>query len=217
MIRVRRAGPEDTPHFKHKTCLDRGCAFIAEAEGRVVGSLAYKIVDHKRCKVVSYDSLDGGDHLADFIDYLTYWHPYLATYKFGHHWYPMKVSAPVYKVCLDQIVPEQLTVDQSKLDRVNDWLKHPEEVVVACVDLEGRQVCVDGYSRLLSAYEKGFSYVYAYEEKDYNEAFIRTCLSWCQEEGVLTLDDLSKRVVAPKDHQRLWIDRCQAYFKEKQS
>jgi hypothetical protein len=68
---------------------------------------------------------------------------------------------------------------------------------------------------LVAAYKKGFEYVYAYVDEDTsNLDFYEECLSWCEEEGILTIKDLSHRIVSPEEHQKLWIDRCQRYLKE---
>ena len=119
----------------------------------------------------------------------------------------------VFKIKIDEIIPEQLTVDSEKLDKVNTWLKTPEQVIVNCVNINDKTVCIDGYSRLVAAHNKGFKHVYGYvDPEDTNHEFYKTCLSWCEEQNVKTIADLAKRVVTPEEHQEIWINRCQAYF-----
>lgn len=113
---------------------------------------------------------------------------------------------------------EQLTVSKSKLDSVLKWIKTDEDVIVCVVKIDDKYVCIDGYSRLLAAYLKGFSHVYCYLEKDkYNENDYRKFLKWCHIENVFTIKDLKNRVVSDDEHQRIWIDRCQNYFKKKRT
>ena len=81
------------------------------------------------------------------------------------------------------------------------------------MEIDGKVVCIDGYSRLVAAI-KGFRYVYGFFEDDIGSLdFYRTCLKWCKDENILTISDLANRIVAPAKHQELWIDRCQEYLR----
>jgi len=116
------------------------------------------------------------------------------------------------KMNIEDIIPEQLAVSKDKFDRVNQWLQSPEDVVVCTVEIEGDVVCIDGHSRLVSAYLKGIESVYVYKDDTEDMTLYRECLSWCKEEHINSIADLSKRIVSSEEHQRIWIDRCQQYL-----
>ncbi|MEG1796690.1 MAG: hypothetical protein RR262_09365 [Clostridium sp.] len=120
----------------------------------------------------------------------------------------------VFKIYIKEITPEQLTVDKAKLNKVDSWIEKPEQVIISCVKIEDKIVSIDGHSRLVSAFNKGFQYVYGYFEADNGSMeFYKTCMEWCEEAGILTIQDLSKHVVSPEEHEKLWISRCQEYFR----
>ena len=106
-----------------------------------------------------------------------------------------------------------LEVNKEKVDRISTWVNKPEDVVVQCVQIEDKTVCVDGYSRLVAAYIKGFEYVYAYLQTDTdNIEFYKTCMEWCKAQKIFSIKDLTSRIVSPEEHERLWINKCQTYF-----
>jgi hypothetical protein len=122
-----------------------------------------------------------------------------------------------FRINIDDITPEQLTVDKVKLERVSSWIESPEDIVVCCARIGDRIVSIDGHSRLVAAYNKGFKYVYAYIEPDNSSMeFFKACLGWCEEQNIFGVKDLSNRVVTPEEHEKIWISRCQEYLKNKQ-
>ncbi|MEG0772838.1 MAG: hypothetical protein RR409_05880, partial [Clostridium sp.] len=91
----------------------------------------------------------------------------------------------VFKIYIKEITPEQLTVDKAKLNKVDSWIEKPEQVIISCVKIEDKIVSIDGHSRLVSAFNKGFQYVYGYFEADNGSMeFYKTCMEWCEEAGI---------------------------------
>lgn len=93
---------------------------------------------------------------------------------------------------------------------IRKWIVKPEDIVVSCVKIEGDYVCIDGHSRLVEAYLRGFDFVYIYLEDESDIELYKECLKWCREDGIYSIKDLSLRVVSKEEHERLWINRCQA-------
>lgn len=213
-------------------------ALIAEDDGEVIGSMEYRINGMEESEIISfltYKPCDVKEVLKGLVDEMLYWNPYLKRILYNQNnkiikdnqlvdigfikdkiWILNRISnISIFKVDIEEITPEQLTVDKVKIDRAISWIEKPEDIIVNCVKIHNKLVCIDGYSRLIAAYKKGFEYVYAYvDEEATNLDFYEVCLSWCEKEGVRTIKDLLNRIVMPEEHQKLWINRCQRYLKE---
>lgn len=232
-----RANENDKKSIKYKKSISHNTALIAKEVAKVVGVLEYEInniVDAEIINIKSYDLEHENEILKGFIDEIMYWNPYIKRISYNEDnamithealeyclfskrgiWVLNSGSnIDVFKIGIDKITPEQLTVDREKIQRVGSWIEKPEDIVVTCVKIDDKVVTIDGYSRLIVALNKGFNYVYAHFEPDNTSTkFYKTCMGWCQEEGVYTIKDLSTRVVSPEEHQRLWVNRCQEYIK----
>lgn len=212
--------------------LTRNTALVAENHQGLVAGMTYRLKDFEEGHVVSFicssDKIEV-EVLGGLIETLLYWHPYLKRVTYNQtmdqrvimqqkyiykdqSYHDVDRGIDVFKVAIDKIVPEQLCVNQDKLQAVKTWLKRPEDVVVTCVDIQNKMVCVDGYTRLLAAYQEGFSHVYACFEIVEDTSFYEVCLQWCDKAGIKSIGDLSMRVVDAKTHQKIWVERCQAYF-----
>jgi hypothetical protein len=232
-----RASKSEMKYIKYETSINHNTALIAEDGEDIIASLEYRIKSMEEAEIVNFSAFKPCGEKEVFkglVDEMLYWNPYLKRILFsrdnkmvkddylrdlgfeeGVVWILNTVcSAEVFKVDIDEIMPEQLTVDKTKLGRVSSWIQGPEDVIVSCVRIDDKLICIDGYSRLVAAFNKGFNYVYAYvEEENNNLEFYKTCKSWCEEEGVLSIKDLAGKVVTPEEHQRIWIDRCQSYLR----
>jgi len=233
-----RARENDSKYIKYKESLIHNTALIASEDHKVMGVLEYEIKSIEEAEIVNISILEPYEEGLVFkglMEGLTYWNPYLKRiiyheeksnidsniltnlgFKKNSVWIlETNTGITVFKIDIDAITPEQLTIDEVKLDKVSSWIEKPEDIVVSCVKIGNRIVSIDGHSRLVAAYNKGFKYVYAYLEPDNDSIeFYKTCMKWCEEEGIFTVKDLTKRVVSPKDHEELWGNRCQAYLKE---
>ncbi|GAA0126620.1 hypothetical protein UT300019_25230 [Clostridium sp. CTA-19] len=172
--------------------------------------------------------------LKGLIEEISYWDPYLKEYIYKENngnitvkdlntlgfikkenWVKLiNNNIKVFKIYMKDIKVEQLTVDRDKLKNVERWINAPENIIITCVLMNDKIVPIDGYSRLIAAYKKGFPYVYGYleNEKDVNMDFLKTCIKWCENEGIFTIDDLNNRIVSKEEHKKIWVYRCRKYF-----
>lgn len=231
-----RARENHFKYIKYKKSLIHNTALIAWEDDNAFGVLEYEINNIEEAEVINFDIFQPCEKNLVFkglIEEIIYWNPYLnrIIYKEENDIIPNNLleyagfiknsmwlfdinnNVEVFKINIEEITPGQLTVSEAKVDRVNTWIEKPEDIVVTCVEIGDKIVCIDGYSRLVAAYTKGFKYVYAYLEPDNdNTEFYKTCMEWCKEENIFTVKDLTNRIVTPKEHERLWIKRCQAYL-----
>ncbi len=232
-----RARENDFKHIKYEKSFIHNTALIASEEDNVIGVLEYEIKNMEEAEIINFNAYKSCNIKITFkglIKEITYWSPYLKRIIYAGHnslltedvlkyagfredsiWLSdLDTNIEVFKIAIEEITPEQLTVSKEKIERVSTWIRKPEDIVVTCVKIGDKIVCIDGYSRLVAAYLKGYKYVYAYLEVDNDIEFYKTCMEWCKEQNVFTIKDLANRIVTPEEHERLWINKCQAYLKE---
>lgn len=233
-----RARQYDSRYIRYEKSFIHNTALIASDEQKIIGTLEYYLENVEGAEIISFSIFQHCDEKIIFkglIEEIAYWNPYLKSifyneennlvnqesllycgFSKGSHWIlNMNNDIKIFKIDIKEITPEQLTIDKVKLDRVSSWIRKPEDIIISCIRIDNETVCIDGYSRLVAAFNKGFDYVYAYIEPDnHNPDFYKTCMAWCKEQGIFTIKDLADRVVTPEAHERLWINRCQAYLKE---
>jgi len=233
-----RARETNSKYIMYEKSFTHNTALIASEGQKVIGVFEYEIKNSEEAEVINFSIFEPCEEDIVFkglIDEMSYWNPYLkriiyneekniitpkvlmySGFRKNYVWLlNTNTVIRIFKIDIKEITPEQLTVDEVKLDRVNSWIEKPEDIVVSCVKIGNKIVSIDGHSRLVAAYNKGFKYVYAYLESDNdNVQFYKTCMEWCEEQGIFTIKDLAKRVVTPEEHERLWGNRCQTYLKK---
>lgn len=233
-----RAGGNDLKYIKYEKSFIHNTALIASEGQKIIGVFEYEIKNAEEAEVINFSIFEPCEDDIVFkglIDEMAYWSPYLkriiyheeeniiepkvlmhSGFEKNSVWLlNINTDIGVFKIDIKEITPEQLTVDEVKLNKVSSWIEKPEDIVVSCVKIENKLVSIDGHSRLVAAYNKGFKYVYAYLEPDNdNIQFYKTCMKWCEEQGVFTIKNLAGRIVTPAEHERLWINRCQTYLKQ---
>lgn len=240
-MEIYRARENEKNYIKYEKSLVHNTALIAREQEEVVGVLEYEIKSMLDAEIINFKNFDPSHEdeiLKGMTDEIMYWNPYVKRIFYDEakdmitletlennsfikndKWVLHTDSdIEVFKIGIDKIAMEQLTVDMEKLDRAAAWIEKPEDIVVTCVKIDDMTVVIDGYSRLVAAMNKGFDHVYAHFEPDNTSLeFYKTCMRWCREEGVFTVEDLSARVVSPEEHQRLWINRCQEYLEKQRN
>ncbi|MBU5228325.1 hypothetical protein KQI36_17035 [Clostridium senegalense] len=236
-MEICRAYKDEVSYLKYEESYFHNTAIIAKYKGNIVGVLEYNILDFKTAQIVNisiFNEKVKDEALKELVEEISYWNPYLKEYiykeKNGNitvkdlntlgfikkeNWVKLiNNNIKVFKIYMKDIKVEQLTVERDKLKNVERWIKTPETIIITYVLMKDKIVPIDGYSRLIAAYKKGFSYVYGYleNEKDVNMDFFKTCIKWCENEGIFNIDDLSKRIVSKEEHKKIWVDRCRKYF-----
>lgn len=233
---IKRAEGQDLQYLKYKESLIHNTAFTAKENDIVKGIFEYRLqkTSAQILNISFHHSLKDKDKLfAAFINELFYWNPYvtaiiagkdlidssiLSRYGFKKYerWiYENERASHITKLLIDNIIPEQLTVNIEKVKNAATWIKSPKDIIVAFVYINGKPIVIDGYSRLTAAYYKNFDHVYGYIEKadDDMMKFYTECLRWCREADINSIKDLSKKLVTPEEHEKIWVGRCSNYFK----
>lgn len=113
-----------------------------------------------------------------------------------------------FAVPIADLAPSQLFVSAEKLARLPPGAR-TEPVPIR--RMGGRLVLTDGHTRAVAAHRTGARVIACvWDTDDLDREAYEICVRWCREEGVLTIADLSRRVVPAADYERLWLDRCRA-------
>ncbi|MFB6200573.1 MAG: histone acetyltransferase [Halorhabdus sp.] len=123
-------------------------------------------------------------------------------------------------VPIDEIRPSQCYLNAAKVaavaDRIDGHVFDPGPLPVYAFD--GDRYLTDGHTRAFVAFLTGSDRLSVVTDDDlaaeYDMSVYRSCIEWCQREGVERIPDLAGRVVGPETFQTEWIDRCQAIAKE---
>lgn len=116
---------------------------------------------------------------------------------------------------LADLQPSQLFLCDEKLLAVVEWFDadDPSDDPLLLAEIDDQPVILDGHHRAFAARLAGAddtTVVRASDDVDLEP--YRTCVGWCEEAGIESIDDLAGRVLDSADYQALWIDRCRAAF-----
>ena len=118
---------------------------------------------------------------------------------------------------LDEIQPSQLYISSKKLNTVlRSFPSEPTYIEPIPIKKLGDDVVyVDGHTRALAAFLRGFSETivyWEYEKLDW-EAY-EICVKWCKDEGIHIIADLKDRVISHQQYEKLWYARCDEMQKD---
>lgn len=233
-----RAKENDAHLFRYQQSISHNTALIASEDQKAVSVFEYEIKSLEEAEIINFKIIESCKEnivFKGFIDEIMYWNPYLKSLIYKEErdiidpealrssgfiknslWLlDTQTNIEAFKIDINDIAPAQLTVDEEKFKRVAQWIEKPEDIVICCVRIGDKIVSIDGHSRLVAAYNRGFGYVYAFFETDNSSfEFFRTCLGWCEEQGIFSIKDLAERVVSPSEHERIWVNKCQTHLKQ---
>ena len=122
---------------------------------------------------------------------------------------------------LADISPSQIYISEEKLRRIRKWFS-PEALLREPLPVRdfghGRYTFTDGHTRAMCAYLSGMRTIPAIYDSDpivsTPEAHMlyRMDVEWCRRFGILTIADLSARIISGADYTKLWHARCDAAY-----
>lgn len=118
---------------------------------------------------------------------------------------------------IQNLTPCQLYISEEKLRNVYKWFDGDISKMqpVSIRPFAGRLIVVDGHTRLAAAWLSGAREVPCKWETDVlNWTAYASDITVCSEEGVISIEELSKRIVSVSDYEKLWRSRCDAMENE---
>ncbi len=119
---------------------------------------------------------------------------------------------------LREIQPSQLYISAQKLDALRRQYPHPTPENIPPIPVKRLGNCLfatDGHTRAvllcLNGYEKA-RIEWETEKLDWD--MYEICLQWCEQEGLLSLCDLVKRIIPHEEYEVKWYQRCETMQKE---
>lgn len=234
-MRFERVRGKDAKYIRNQIGILHNTAFIAYEDEYPISVIVFLINNIYEAEIIEFQVINDKNQkqLVDgFINEFLYWNPFVKKVIYNSEkrllneqvlknigfikkrniLFAMWEGVEVFKINLMTFRVGQLTVSLPKVNRVLKWIREPEDIIVACIKINNQIVCIDGNSRLVAAYLKGYNYVYGFISEGEDIDFHKECLNWCSEDKVHTIKDLSERIVPAKEHERLWIDRCSTYY-----
>lgn len=232
-MNITRATEKEIRFVKNIKSLMKKLAYIAKLENRIIGVFEIDIHEFRKAKIINFEVLDEKpkyELLKAFLEEVRYWNPFITTISFDYQkeesdflvkngfikkklWEKEFEEILIFQIGIKEIEVCQLSVDVEKYKNANNWIVDSNDVIISVIKKNNKVYCVDGYSRLVAALDKKIDYVWAYEENDEaNSKFIEESFKWCQNEGILKLEDLKERIVPYEQHKKIWLDRCKQYF-----
>ncbi|GAA0069550.1 hypothetical protein UT300003_10730 [Clostridium sardiniense] len=113
---------------------------------------------------------------------------------------------------LNDISPSQLYINSKKLDNILKWF-NPNDYdsydAIPIKEIDGKLVFTDGHTRAYAAYIKGVQIIKVYfDQYELDLKVYKTCIKWCEEEGIKSISDLESRIISQKEYEDLWIEKC---------
>lgn len=242
-LQVNRANDKYKGYSRNPVSFHHNTSYIATIDDDTVIGCADFVIDSFRSAVIDnisiLDNVDAAFITKAFIDEFLYWNPFINVIKYtmtGNktdingllangftsltnepNVYCKYTNSPidVFKVKISDIQPSQLTINNNKLKKVTAWVNEPEDIIIPLIKLQNELVSIDGHTRLTRAYLRGFTHVFAYYETGhYDEQMYKTFVSWCKEQSIHKVADLTNRIVEEEKHNLEWIQRCQNYIKD---
>jgi len=118
------------------------------------------------------------------------------------------------------IQPTQLYISALKYQIVNEKLlrkqfTHELYNAIPIKQFDEKVIFIDGHTRAAWLVNHGIYTVKVYwEREEYNWDLYRTCIRWCKEENINSIDDLKARIISPKEYEKLWNKRCNIALQE---
>lgn len=113
---------------------------------------------------------------------------------------------------IQALTPSQLYVNQKKLMQVSEWLckkNIPNIEPITIKKLADRLLITDGHTRALAIWISGGRYIpCVWDTDDLDWAAYVSNISMCAEEGILSVKDLTSRIIPEENYKSLWLDRC---------
>jgi hypothetical protein len=125
----------------------------------------------------------------------------------------------LFKIDILKLQPSQLYINEEKLYEIKRTIN--EEGIdslepVPVKKLDGKLMLTDGHTRALALLQIGINEILAeWETEELGWDEYRDCVRWCDDEGIVTVADLEKRIIDDVKYQILWLKRCADNRKDK--
>ena len=123
-----------------------------------------------------------------------------------------------FEMKLSEIQPSQLYISKKKLAKVNRFFdpKNKETLGIIPIKKLGKDIIYsDGHTRAVSAFLAGYKEITVkWEDEDLDWEMYETCLQWCKDDKIFSIEDLAKRIISHKDYKLLWYKKCEIMQKE---
>lgn len=118
------------------------------------------------------------------------------------------------KLKIKDLQPSQLFLSLKKMQRIEDWMAGDdfEPIVVGKFPNSERTVIIDGHTRTFCAFRCGIKEIEVIFEEEIatDLCFLyQKCIEWCKSSQIISIEDLSDKILSEESYFVEWIERCQ--------
>lgn len=116
----------------------------------------------------------------------------------------------VIKIELLKIQPSQLYINKSKLESVQiEYKKNEFLEPIPIKKLNDKIIFTDGHTRGYYYFLLGIKEIdVIWEQDELDWGMYQTCIDWCYEEKINSVEDFQSRVIQDEEYKLKWIERC---------
>ncbi|MBI9046705.1 MAG: hypothetical protein JEZ06_19600 [Anaerolineaceae bacterium] len=99
----------------------------------------------------------------------------------------------------------------SAIQQYFDPIQLAAKAAIPIMQLDNQWIFTDGHTRAYYAHTLGINKIKVFIDPDRAELdmeMYRICVTWCKDEGIACIADLSNCLLSETDYQRLWLNRC---------
>ncbi|MCL1786625.1 MAG: hypothetical protein FWG38_01455 [Defluviitaleaceae bacterium] len=116
-------------------------------------------------------------------------------------------NAP-YLLDISHIQPSQFYINEKKLAACKGWIQGPEDILIPIAIRDGKNIALDGHTRIKAALDLGYTSVYVYTEP-YDEGIFHF-VDEALRRGITGV--ASMEVVSDVEYAVKWDKFCDDYF-----
>lgn len=121
-----------------------------------------------------------------------------------------------FKINIMSVQPSQLYINEKKLEKVSfDYhtKDNMKRQALPVKKLNDKIILTDGHTRAVLYYLEGHKELTVYWDdpwgsKNLTKSSYEKAVQWCVDEKVLTIKDLSQRIISNRQYEILWLKRC---------
>ena len=160
-MKIIRAGLHDTDIFSKDELVYGACCFFADDK---VSKYFFKISGQEATLFSNTDR-----YISQAIDEFLFYSSFVLSVKDkdGRNLRTRTQNEPC--LCeISKIQPSQFFINEEKLYNCKKWIKCPEDIFIPIAIKEGKNIALDGHTRMKAALDLGYTSVYVYPD-EYDE------------------------------------------------
>lgn len=201
-MNIKRVNCYDDSRFSKHVLAQHGCFLIDDEPYEI------EIISHSSAIIRGQNR----QYYEELIEEFRFYAPHIYQYYDDHHLIKKYKKPQVIDITLKDIQPSQFYINQNKIQAIQSFIHHPEDIIIQVIEYNGRYISLDGHTRLYYAALLGFEKVKAvYSE---SESYIYDFVKEAQKRKIYTPSDMI--LLNQNEYEEKWYAFCDEYFQNKE-